>query len=176
MVTPWDVSHLPESTARRVGKLRNFTLTVGLCSLSLVLANVFTWLLPRRFGLTGHDLGSSWSWLGGYLLDLPAGLAATIMLLLGLIGFAWRRHTHYLRAMAAWATAAVLVSGLSVTIGALVHGVPVRVLVFVLGDVATVAVASTLLFAASAMVGVLVATAGESLLRRRGGRPFSLVH
>lgn len=144
-------------TARQVNKVRHFILTVATCAFALSMANVVTWLVPRRFGLAGSELGSAPSWFTGRLLDLPAGLAVSLWLVTVLVGFAWRRHTGYSRGVLAWAVAATLCVMVSIMVGSMVHSIPTGVLWFVLDDVLLVTGTSTGAFALAGIAGVLLA-------------------
>lgn len=153
-------------SARRAAKIRHFLLTVAVCMFALTMANVMTLLVPRRFGLVGDDVGSAIGWASGRLFDLPVGLAVTMWLLMVLVGFAWRRHTGYSRAVVAWAAAAAGCVAISFVAGTIIQSIPVGMVWFVLPEVLWVSAASTVAFAVAGVVGVLAAHAAQSMASR----------
>lgn len=150
----------------RRAKVRHFGLTVAVCAFALTMANLLSLLVPRRFGLAADPLGSAPSWFTGRLFDLPLGLAATMWLLMVLVGFAWRSHTGYRRGVLAWLTAAGVCVMFSLVVGVFVHSIPLSVMWFVLPEVLLVASGSTVAFASAGVVGVWLAHVARTWVPR----------
>ena len=151
----------------RWSKVRHATLLVTAAVLTLVLANLATWAVPRRFGLPDSPVGSSYTWFGGLVLDLPGGLAAAFVLVMVLIGFAAHRHERHPHAMAIWAVAGAGVAAVQMLAGIIAHDMRLGAVVLAGPDIVRVSGSTTLVFTASAMVGVLGARIIAAIAPRR---------